>query len=89
MARGALSTPIGRGWKPGPDRRIYILWMALVWAGMLAGFLPDFGRFQAEAPKPPFVLNLHGVVFTAWLVMVTAQIALAEAGKPALHKQLG
>lgn len=89
MAQGALATPIGKGWKAGPDRRIYVVWMAFVWAGMLAGFLPDLGRFRAEAPPPPFVLNLHGVVFTLWLLMVTVQIALAETGRAALHKQLG
>jgi len=84
-----LNTPTGKAFAPVRDRRIYILWIALVWAGMIAGFLPDLGRYLAEKPSPPFILHLHGVVYFVWLALVTAQIALVEVRKPALHRRLG
>jgi len=84
-----LSTPSGKAFAPSRDRHIYILWIALVWAGMIAGFLPDLGRYLAEKPAPPLVLHVHGMVYFAWLVVVTAQIALVEMRRPALHRRLG
>lgn len=84
-----LKTPAGKAFAPARDRRIYILWVALVWAGMIAGFLPDLSRFLAETPAPPLVLDLHGIVYFVWLVFVTMQIALVEVRNPALHRRLG
>lgn len=84
-----MRTPAGTAFAPAHDRRIYILWIALVWAGMLAGFLPDLGRYMTEKPSPPLILHLHGAVYFVWLVFVTAQIALVELRKPALHRRLG
>lgn len=56
---------------------------------MLAGFLPDLGRYMAEKPTPPWILHVHGIVYFVWLALVTMQIALVEVRKPALHKRLG
>jgi hypothetical protein len=84
-----LSTPSGRAFLPTRDRHIYILWIALVWAGMIAGFLPDLNRYMAEAPPPPLILHLHGIVYFIWLLLVSTQIALIEVRKPALHRRLG
>jgi hypothetical protein len=89
MLRSLIGTPRGGIWKATADRHIYIVWMALVWIGMIAGFLPDIARFRTEAPPPPFILDFHGVVFFLWLVVVSVQIALVETGKPALHRRLG
>jgi hypothetical protein len=84
-----LRTPAGKAFAVARDRRIYILWIALVWAGMIGGFLPDLVRFHAETPTPPLLLDLHGIVYFLWLVFVTVQIALVEVRKPALHRRLG
>ncbi len=84
-----LATPRGPAFALNRDRRIYILWIALIWAGMLVGFLPDLTRYMAETPPPPLILHLHGIVYFVWLALVTAQIALVEGRRPALHKQLG
>ncbi|MFX5793251.1 hypothetical protein ABTD98_19480, partial [Acinetobacter baumannii] len=87
---GFLATPRGPAFAPARDRNIYVLWIALIWAGMLAGFLPDLSRYFAEKPTPPpWILHIHGIVYFVWLALVTAQIALVEVRKPALHKQLG
>lgn len=84
-----LNTPAGKAFSPARDRGIYVLWVALVWAGMIAGFLPDLNRYMAETPAPPFVLHLHGIVYFVWLVVFTVQIALIERHNPALHRRLG
>lgn len=88
-AGNLLSTPAGKAFQAARDRRIYIVWIALVWAGMLTGFLPDLGRYAAEKPAPPFLLHLHGAVYCLWLAFVTVQIALVELRNPALHRRLG
>ncbi len=84
-----LRTPRGAAWAPARDRKIYIVWIALIWAGMIAGFVPDMGRYLGESPPPPFILHFHGAVYFVWLVLVTAQIALIEVKKTGLHRQLG
>ncbi|MBA2933943.1 hypothetical protein HZF05_07500 [Sphingomonas sp. CGMCC 1.13654] len=43
-----MRTPNGKAFAATRDRRIYIVWIALVWAGMLAGFVPDLARFETE-----------------------------------------
>jgi hypothetical protein len=45
----------------------------------------------APAPKMPLPLYLwaHGIVLTAWFVLVVAQTGLIAAGRTALHRRLG
>jgi hypothetical protein len=85
-----LSSSVAQaGWNPRSDRKAYIVWMALVWAGTLAGFGLDFPRYLAEQPAPPLILHLHGAAYTLWLVLVSVQIFLIETGDVRRHKQLG
>ncbi len=84
-----LKTPAGKAFLPARDRRIYIVWILLVWAGMIAGFLPDLTRYMAETPPPPLVLHVHGFVYFVWLIVFSVQIALVELRNPALHRRLG
>jgi hypothetical protein len=71
------------------DRKVYILWMAIVWAAIFGGFGLDFPRYLHESPPPPVLLNVHAAVYIAWLVLVTVQIFLVEAGNVRLHMRLG
>jgi len=76
-------------WPPRSDRKAYIVWMALVWAGTLVGFGLDLSRYFGETPAPPAILHIHGAVYLAWLILVTIQIWLVETGDIRLHKNLG
>jgi hypothetical protein len=76
-------------WSPASDRKIYILWIGVVWAAILAGFGMDFARYQGEAPPPPSVLQFHAAVYVLWLGLVTLQILWVEMGNLRRHKQLG
>lgn len=82
---GALVTP----WSPASDRKIYGVWIALVWAGMLAGFGLDFARYLGETPAPPVILHFHAAVYVLWLGLVSFQILWIETGNVRRHIQLG
>ncbi len=76
------------------ERRFYS-GMALAMIALVAiGFAPSFylrGLVHSPRPNPelsPFVL-LHGIVFTAWMVLVWVQTALVKAGRRDLHMALG
>jgi hypothetical protein len=71
-----LGTPGERAFLPTRDRHIYVLWIALVWAGMIAGFLPDLNRYMAEAPPPPLILQseiLPGTTFAIALFWILCE----------------
>jgi hypothetical protein len=72
-----------------PDRKIYIGWIAIVWAAIIAGFGLDAGRYMAEKPAPPPILHFHAAVYVLWLVLVSVQIFLVERGDIRRHKTLG
>ncbi|MGZ3274462.1 MAG: hypothetical protein ACXU82_10405 [Caulobacteraceae bacterium] len=76
-------------WNPRTDRKAYIVWMTLIWAGTLIGFGLDFARYFGEAPPPPAILHFHGAVYVLWLGLVSTQILLVEKGDIRLHKNLG
>ena len=76
-------------WSPASDRKIYIVWIGMVWAAILAGFGIDFTRYAGEAPPPPFILHFHAAVYVLWLGLVTLQILWVEMRNLRRHKQLG
>ncbi|MDP8985302.1 MAG: hypothetical protein M3N97_09695 [Pseudomonadota bacterium] len=76
-------------WSPAGDRKIYAVWIGVVWAAVLVGFGMDFARYVGEAPSPPFILNAHGAIYVLWLGLVTLQILWVEMGNLRRHKQLG
>jgi uncharacterized membrane protein YozB (DUF420 family) len=69
--------------------------MALLFAALvLVGFTPSFYSFQTVSwprPNPPLtaLTITHGLVFTAWMVMVVVQTQMIAAGRRDLHMQLG
>jgi hypothetical protein len=71
------------------DRKVYIVWMAMVWVAILGGFGLDFARYVHESPPPPAVLHVHAAVYVAWLILVSVQIFLVETGSIRLHMRLG
>ena len=83
------SIAAGGAWNPRSDRKAYIVWMAVVWAAVLAGFGLDVTRYLGEAPPPPTILHLHAGVYVCWMALVTAQIFLVETGDIRRHKTLG
>lgn len=77
------------GFPARTDRKAYVVWMAIIWAAILAGFGLDVVRYFGESPPPPLILHLHGAVYVVWLVLVSVQIFLVETGDVRLHRRLG
>jgi hypothetical protein len=72
-----VATP---AWSPASDRKIYAVWIGMVWAAILAGFGLDFARYVGETPPPPLILHVHAAIFVLWLGLVTLQILWVEMG---------
>lgn len=54
------------------------------------GFTPTwFLMHWFEAPPLPWMVHLHGVVFTAWICLYAAQTSLVAADMRDLHRRLG
>lgn len=69
-------------------RRFYLAYSLLMIAVIVAGFSQTVpGDFKA--PGIPFLLYVHGAVFTLWVALAVAQPALVVAGDIRRHRQLG
>jgi uncharacterized membrane protein YozB (DUF420 family) len=72
------------------DRNFFLLIVALIWLGILMGFVPEIvGRIQAHKPAYPLIVPVHGAAFVGWLCLLTTQVLLIRAGRPDIHKRLG
>jgi len=57
---------------------------------VFAGFARTYflaGLFRA--PLPNWLIQVHGAVFTLWIVLFASQIGLVAAGRVALHRRIG
>lgn len=71
------------------DRNFFLLMVALLWLGILMGFVPEIiRRIQTDKPFPA-VVYFHGVVFVSWLCLLTAQVLLIRFRRADLHRELG
>lgn len=72
------------------DGPLLLVYITLIWVGMLLGFGREIARHIANNDPPyPMILHVHSAVFVTWLVAFTAQILLIRTGKLALHRRLG
>jgi hypothetical protein len=72
------------------DRNFFLLMVALIWLGILMGFIPDVIRHvRTHEAAYPLVVHIHGVTFLAWLCLLTVQVLLIRAGNTDLHRMLG
>ncbi len=71
------------------DRVFYTGMSALCLVIVFAGFAPSFYLRPATAPALSTLRIVHGVVFTAWMVLFVVQTSLVAAGRKQLHRNLG
>jgi uncharacterized membrane protein len=73
------------------DRNFFLTFLAVCWLGVLMGFSPAaMKRFAGTPDYPaPLVLEIHAFAFSAWMALLTAQIALIRSCRPRLHMKLG
>lgn len=82
----SLSTPTLRRQS---DRRFYVGMTSILFVIVFAGFGP--GIFDSTTRLAPltFAVGIHGLVFTAWLVLFIIQSTLVTSGRLGLHRRLG
>lgn len=71
------------------DRNFFLLMVALIWLGILMGFVPDAAHRIAARKPYPVIVYFHGAVFGAWLCLLTAQVLLIRSRRVDLHRELG
>jgi len=72
------------------DRNFYLLVVALIWLGIVMGFVPDIlHHFTSKEAPYTSVTPYHAIAFVGWLVLLTAQLLLARAGALRVHQTLG
>jgi len=81
--------------RPGTTRRIghtrfYLGLSLFMVAIVLAGFWPSyFGPMLRGNVARPLVVQLHGIVFVGWMVLLVVQVAVAVRGDVGLHRRIG
>lgn len=74
------------------DRNFFLLWVALIWLGIIMGFGPlvasQIERHQT-LPFSPLIVPIHGAVFLGWLALLTAQVLLIRSRRVDIHRKLG
>jgi hypothetical protein len=84
-----MSIAIGRPVIRRADR-YFFSGMALACAIVLfLGFLPSYFHRGAELPPLTSLYQLHGALFTGWIVLLVAQTALVAGGRTDIHRTLG
>jgi hypothetical protein len=73
------------------EKRFFLVFAVVMALIIFAGFAPSYYlKSILHAPPPLSAMSrLHGVVFTAWVLLFVTQAALIDAGNPALHRRLG
>jgi hypothetical protein len=72
------------------DRNFFLLILAAIWGGIIAGFIPDsLDHFTGRHVAYAWIVHVHAVSYVAWLALLTAQMSLIRSDRVALHKRLG
>ena len=73
-----------------PDRNAFLVFIALVWVGILSGFGTDsFAHVSKHGLDYPPIVHVHALAFVGFLVLFTVQAALVRADRIDLHMRLG
>jgi hypothetical protein len=76
-------------WPARSDRRAAIVWLAIFWIFVGVGFGFDLHNYLLEHPAVPFIVHVHAITTTLWLLTATALVLMVETGNVSLHRRLG
>ncbi len=76
------------------ERRFFTIMASLVLVSTFVGFMPSYylrGIATPYFPFPPmtWLVHLHGLAFSAWIILFLVQSLLVAAGRVDIHRQLG
>jgi len=71
-------------------RRFYVAVTVVLMVMVVRGFWPSyFGPLLSGGVTRPWIIHLHGAVFSGWMVLLLAQVSLIATGRVRLHRRLG
>jgi hypothetical protein len=76
-------------WSARDDRKAAAVWLGVLWVGMIAGFGVDIPRYLHQKPPAPLVVHVHAFVFSAWMLILTAQVLLVLGDRVSVHRKMG
>ena len=57
---------------------------------VVVGFWPSyFGPLMRGGVTRPWIIHLHGAVFSGWMALLLLQVSLASTGRVRLHRRVG
>lgn len=71
------------------DRFAFPAFVAMIWFGVLMGFVPQIIDQLAKGKPYLLIVHAHAFLFVGWLVLLTMQVALIRTGRVHWHKRLG
>jgi hypothetical protein len=77
-------------WARRRDHKFYIGLTLFLIATVVAGFWRSyFGTLLIGGTTRPFVMHLHGAIFTGWMALLLLQVGLAASGRVSTHRRVG
>jgi hypothetical protein len=72
------------------DRNAFLVFVGLVWIGILSGFGTDsYRHVLAHGLDYPLIVHVHAVTFVSYLLLFTVQVMLIRSGRADIHRKLG
>lgn len=72
------------------DGNFFLIYVALIWLAVLAGFGPEMiRRLNSHAAPFPIAVHVHAVVTLCWLGLLTSQTLLIRKRELRLHRKWG
>jgi hypothetical protein len=72
------------------DRNFILLYVLLIWLGIVMGFGPQIVKHvETNAPPYPLIVHVHAAAFVGWLVLLTVQVWLVRTHNVRTHRKLG
>jgi MFS family permease len=72
------------------SHQFYIGLTLFLMATVVIGFWPSyFGTLLGGGVARPFVMHVHGAIFTGWMLLLFLQVGLASSGRVRAHRRVG
>jgi len=65
-------------WPARDDRRAALVWLAIFWIFVGVGFGFDLHNYIHEQPPVPFIVHIHAIATTLWLLSVVWKVIGCE-----------
>jgi len=72
------------------SHRFYLGLTLFLMTTVVIGFWPSyFGTLLSGGVTRPFIMHLHGAIFTGWMMLLFLQVGLAASGRVRAHRRVG